>query len=109
MVAQTSKESACNMGHPSLIPGSGRSPGEGNGYPFQYFCLGNPMDRGAWQAIVHEVKRVRQNSVINAFTFRSVGIVCSSLSHIKNIGTMLSSKALYSTAEHNSNGIVVNT
>ena len=67
------------------------------------------MDRGAWQAIVHEVKRVRQNSVINAFTFRSVGIVCSSLSHIKNIGTMLSSKALYSTAEHNSNGIVVNT
>ena len=95
-----------NMG---LISGSGRFPGEGNGNPLQYFCLGNPMDRGAWQAIVHEVKRVRQNSVINAFTFRSVGIVCSSLSHIKNIGTMLSSKALYSTAEHNSNGIVVNT
>jgi len=47
MVAQTSKESACNMGHPSLIPGSGRSPGEGNGYPFQYFCLENSMNRGA--------------------------------------------------------------
>ena len=37
----------------SLIPGSGRSPGEGNGYALQYSCLGNPMDRGAWWAIVH--------------------------------------------------------
>ena len=37
------------------IPGSGRSPGEGNGNPLQYFCLGNPMDRGAWWATVHEV------------------------------------------------------
>ena len=33
-----------------LIPGSGRSPGDGNGNPFQYSCLGNPMDRGAWKA-----------------------------------------------------------
>ena len=38
-----------------LIPGLGRSPGEGNGNPLQYSCLGNPMDRGAWQATVHEV------------------------------------------------------
>ena len=38
-----------------LIPGSGRSPGEGNGNPLQYSCLENPMDRGAWQAIVHGV------------------------------------------------------
>ena len=37
----------------SLIPGSGRSPGEGNGYALQYSCLGNPMDRGAWWATVH--------------------------------------------------------
>ena len=36
-----------------LIPGSGRSPGEGSGNPLQYSCLGNPMDRGAWQAAVH--------------------------------------------------------
>ena len=36
-----------------LIPGSGRSPGEGNGNPFQYSCLENPMDRAAWHAIVH--------------------------------------------------------
>ena len=47
------KESACSagdVGDLSLIPGSGRSPGEGNGNPLQYFCLGNPVDRGAWQA-----------------------------------------------------------
>ena len=39
----------------SLIPGLGRSPGKGNGNPLQYSCLGNPMDRGAWQATVHGV------------------------------------------------------
>ena len=44
------KESAYNEGDLSSIPGSGRSPGEGNGYPLQYSCLENPMDRGAWQA-----------------------------------------------------------
>ena len=42
------KVSACNVGDPGLIPGSGRSPGEGNGKPLQYSCLENPMDRGAW-------------------------------------------------------------
>ena len=47
------KESACNAGDPDLIPGSGRSPGEGNGNPLQYPCLENPMDRGAWWATVH--------------------------------------------------------
>ena len=45
-----------------LIPGSGRPPGEGNGNPLQYSCLENPMDRGAWQAMVHGVtKRVGHN------------------------------------------------
>ena len=44
------KESACNAGDASSIPGLGESPGEGNGNPFQYCCLGNPMDRGAWWA-----------------------------------------------------------
>ena len=39
------------------VPGSGRSPGGGNGNPLQYFCLGNPMDRGAWQATVHGVSK----------------------------------------------------
>ena len=41
----------------SLIPGSGISPGEGNGNPLPYSCLRNPMDRGAWQAIVHVVAK----------------------------------------------------
>ena len=42
------KVSAYNAGDPSSIPGSGRSPGEGNGNPLQYSCLENPMDGGAW-------------------------------------------------------------
>ena len=41
----------------SLIPGTGRSPDVGNGNPLQYSCLGNPMDRGAWWAIVHGVPK----------------------------------------------------
>ena len=44
-------------GDVGLIPGSGRSPGEKNGNPVQYACLGNPMDRGAWQATVHGVAK----------------------------------------------------
>ena len=47
------KASSCNVGDPGSIPGSGRSPGEGNGNPFQHSCLENPMDRGAWCAAVH--------------------------------------------------------
>ena len=43
------------------IPGLGRSPGEGNGNPLQYSCLGNPMDRGAWRATAHGSQRVRDN------------------------------------------------
>ena len=49
------KESSCNAGDLGLISGSGRSPGEGKGYPLQYSGLENPMDRGAWQATVHGV------------------------------------------------------
>ena len=51
------KESACNAGDPGSIPGLGRSPGEGNGYPLQYSCLENPMDRVAWWAAAHEVTK----------------------------------------------------
>ena len=47
------KETACNAGDLGSIPGLGRYPGEGNGNPLQYSCLGNPMDRGAWWAAVH--------------------------------------------------------
>ena len=53
------KASACNAGDPASIPGSGRSPGEGNGNPLQYPCLENPRDRGAWWATVHGVAKSR--------------------------------------------------
>ena len=49
------QESTCRAGDWGSIPGLGGSPGEGNGNPLQYSCLENPMDRGAWQAIVHGV------------------------------------------------------
>ena len=51
------KETACNAGDLGSAPGSGRSPGEGNGNPLQYSCLANSMDRGAWWAIVHGVTK----------------------------------------------------
>ena len=53
------KASASNVGDPGSIPGSGRSPGEGNGTPLQYSCLESPMDRGAWRATVHRVAKSR--------------------------------------------------
>ena len=51
------KASVYNVGDPGSLPGLGRSPGEGNGNPLQYYCLENPMDRGAWQATVHGVTK----------------------------------------------------
>ena len=53
------KASACNVGDLGLIPGLGRSSGEGNGNPLQYSCLENPMDRGAWWATIHGVAKSR--------------------------------------------------
>ena len=61
------KESACQAGDLGLIPGSGRSPGEGNGNPLQYSCLENSMDKGAWWATVHGVTKSRTQ--LNDFTF----------------------------------------
>ena len=55
LVAQMVKNHSCNAGDPGLIPGSGKSSGEGNGYPLQYYCLGNSMDRVDWRAIFHRV------------------------------------------------------
>ena len=58
------KNLLASAGDTGSIPGTGRSPGEGNGNPLQYSCLGNPIDRGAWQATVHRVaERVRHNLV----------------------------------------------
>ena len=58
----SSKESTCNTGSAGAavsIPGFGRSPGGGHGGPLQYSCLGNPMNRGPWQATVHGVTKSR--------------------------------------------------
>ena len=66
------KESTCSAGDWVLIPESGRSPGEGNGKPLQYFCLENPMDRGAWWAIVHGILRVGHDLAIKPQQFFSV-------------------------------------
>ena len=56
-MAQTVKTVPANAGDRSLIPGSGRSPGGGNGNPLQYSCLGNTMDRGDWWTTVHGVPK----------------------------------------------------
>ena len=53
----SSKESTCQAGEAALLPGSERSPAEGNGNQLQYFCLENPMDREDWWAIVHGIAK----------------------------------------------------
>ena len=63
------KESARNVGDPGLIPGLGRSPGEGNGNPLQYSCMENSMDRRAWQATVHEV--IKSQTGTSSFHFHT--------------------------------------
>ena len=57
-MVQTVKNPPANAGDLGSVPGSGRSPGEGNDYPLQYSYTGNPMDRGAWQATVHGSQEV---------------------------------------------------
>ena len=75
------KQSAFNMGDLGSIPGSGRSPGEGNAYPFQYSCLENSIDRGAWQATNLHCCKVEHNWTTNTTTY-CVGF--SSGSVVKN-------------------------
>ena len=57
LVAQSVKNLSANAGNPASFPGLGRSPGEGNGNPLQYSCLGIPIDRGAWWAAVHGISK----------------------------------------------------
>ena len=57
LVAQMARNLSARQETPGLIPGLGRSPGEGNGNPLQYSCLKNPMDRRAWWATVHGVAK----------------------------------------------------
>ena len=63
------EESACNAGDLGLIPRSGKSPEKENGYPLQYSCLENSMDRAAWRAIVHVVIKSRTQPSPNTFAF----------------------------------------
>ena len=62
------KETVCNAGDPGSVPGLGRYPGEGSGYPLQYSCLENSMDRGAWWATVQQAAKSGHNWVTNTFT-----------------------------------------
>ena len=63
------KVSVYNVGDPGSSPGLGRSPGEGNDNPLQYYCLENPMDRGAWKATVYGVAKSRTQLSDFTFTF----------------------------------------
>ena len=73
------KESSCNTVDLGSVPGSGKIPGEGNGNPLQYSCLGNPMDKRVWKAIVHGVSRVRHNSEGKAST-------CNMEAQVRSLG-----------------------
>ena len=76
------KESACNAGEPGSIPGSRRSPEQGNGCPLQYSCLGNPTNRGVWGATVHGVTKSRTplNTQTHTQTVISVSAFLNSVS-----------------------------
>ena len=68
LVAQMVKKSGCNAGDPGLIPGLGRSPGEGNGYPHQYSCLENSMVRG-YSPWGHKESDMTERITLSLFTF----------------------------------------
>ena len=80
-----SKASACNAGDLGLIPGSGRSPGEGNGNLLQHSCLENSMDIGAWWATVHGV--VKSRTQLSNFTFTFSKPELSKLLAVKRVGS----------------------
>ena len=92
LIAQLVKNLNCNAGDPDVIPGSGRSPGEENGSPLQCSCQENPVDRGAWQATVHGVARVRHDSVtksspnqLNFLYDRSSLLLCINAYYTPNV------------------------
>ena len=79
------KESACNAGDVGLIPGWGRSPGQGSGNPLQYSCLGNPVDRGAWWATIHVAHQGSQKSWtwLSDWTTTTISLTPTSLTSFK--------------------------
>ena len=78
LVAQTVKRLSTKQVDLGPVPGSGRSPGEGNGNPLQYSCLENPMEGGAWKATVHGVTKSWTRLSDFTFTFKAVelGYTC---------------------------------
>ena len=84
------KTSACNAGDLGSIPGSGRSPGEGNGNPLQYSCLENPMDGGAWWATVHGVAK----SWTRLSDFTSLHFIIILFNHLINCPTAFQSDCI---------------
>ena len=98
LVAQTAKTSACNAGDQGLIPGSGRSPGEGNGNPLQYPCLENSMDGGTSLATVHGVAKSRTQQATSLSL--SLSPLAQSLSSLSRKGSVLGSPPSMQTAGH---------
>ena len=84
-----SKESACNSGDPASIPGLGRSPEEGNGYPLHYSCLESPMDRGIWWLQLIESQRVRHDWVTNSHFFFFSGSYLSDTLRLNQLFVLL--------------------
>ena len=85
------RATACNSGDLGSIPGLGRPPGEGNGNPLQYSCLGNTMDRGVWWTVVHGVAK-SQTRLSGRYTHKSYSVYTSfssvqSLSHVRLFAT----------------------
>ena len=76
------KESAYKTGDPVSIPGSERSPGDGNGNPLQYLYLENSMDRGAWWAIVHAVTKSQTRLNDEDFHFLTFILICNKFLYI---------------------------
>ena len=87
-MAQVVKNPPANVRQVSSTPRLGRSPGEGNGNPFQYSCLGNPMDGGAWWATAHGVAKVKHDCTHVPGTSYSVSnLICN-----KGLEIVLTSK-----------------
>ena len=94
------KVSVYNAGDQGSIPGLGRSPGEGNGNPLQYYCLENPMDRGAWQGTVHGVAKSRTRLSDFTFTSRNQVLSLLAVSFICKSQVMLHKQFLLVLFEH---------
>ena len=103
LVTSNGKESAHNSGDAGLIPGSGRSPGGGNGNSFLYSCLGKPMDRGIWQATVHgfakQSKMTQQLNNGNLYLFMFVCVRMYLTSVIISHFPLISSSESFSSFE----------